>query len=79
MAQELTYDTEVDLGATEEIKLNIEVSYDLDSTGEVIIGDFYAYYYEEDEQGHREYEKVPYWLHKKLKSGVEDYKYDMLN
>lgn len=73
-----TYDLALDIGYKEEMLLNFEVDYTIDSTGDIIINDFYAYNVTKDLTGHKTFDKVPYWLHKKLETTVEDYKYEMI-
>jgi len=73
----VTFDLEVTLGVFEELLLEFEVDFCTDSDGDIQIDDYYVYFVTVDENSHRSYDKVPYWLHQKLGSELEDYKYNL--
>lgn len=75
----INFDLTLDFGYKEEMLLNFDVDYYMDSTGDIEINDYYAYNVTKDLTNHRIYDKVPDWLHTKLASTVEDYKYDMIS
>ena len=75
----VTYEQEVNIGFGNEQLMSFEVDYYLCPTdGDIVIEEYYVEAVMIDNNHYRTVEQVPLWLHRLLKSDIEDYKYEML-
>ena len=79
MMAESTINVDFQVGTYDIVTLEVEVSWALNSLGEVDIDDFYAYHIATDDTGHRTYERVPYWMHKMVEVELKEYHEDIIN
>jgi len=76
---ESTINMELAVGTYDIVVLEVEVSWALNSLGEVDIDDFYAYHVATDDTGHKTFERVPYWMHKFVEVELKEYHEDIVN
>jgi len=74
-----TIDIIMQIGALSDVVLEVDVNWSFTDQGDVDIDDYYAYHVTEDNTGHRDYDRVPHWMHKLIKHELAEYHEAIVN